>query len=146
MKVVQHPALRGTAQPSLLCRLYLLCEKEVSPANSILLRNNPPAGREMSRLETGRSCNVNLRDILLPVFHHNMQRLTQTQGSADIAKDKMYLQLYTNLKNMTRAVSHTGDLFTSLQADLDAMRTLAGQHAGQYVFVSQLCTDSHSFY
>lgn len=48
------------------------------------------------------------------------------------AKDRLYGQLAANLKNMSRAIGQTADLFEQLQADLDAMRVLAGTHAAQW--------------
>jgi hypothetical protein len=48
------------------------------------------------------------------------------------AKDRLYGQLVANLKNMSRAIGQTADLFEQLQADLDAMRVLAGTHAAQW--------------
>jgi hypothetical protein len=51
--------------------------------------------------------------------------------SATQAKDRLYAQLATSLKNTSRTIGHTADLFEQLQLDLDAMRTLAGIHAAQ---------------
>jgi hypothetical protein len=53
--------------------------------------------------------------------------------NATQAKDRLYAQLATSLKRMSRAVGYSADLFEQLQVDLDAMRTLAGIHAAQYV-------------
>ena len=53
--------------------------------------------------------------------------------SATQAKDRLYAQLASSLKNMTRAVGQTADLMEQLQTDLDAMRVLAGTHAAQWV-------------
>lgn len=52
--------------------------------------------------------------------------------NATQAKDRLYGQLAANLKNMSRAIGQTADLFEQLQADLDAMRVLAGTHAAQW--------------
>lgn len=52
-------------------------------------------------------------------------------SSATQAKDRLYAQLATSLKNMSRAVGQTADLVEQLQVDLDAMRTLGGIHAAQ---------------
>ena len=57
--------------------------------------------------------------------------------NATLAKDRLYGQLASNLKNMSRIMGHTADLFEQLQTDLDAMRVLAGTHAAQYVFSVQ---------
>jgi len=51
--------------------------------------------------------------------------------NATQAKDRLYGQLAARLKNMSRAVGQTADLFEQLQTDLDAMRVLAGTHAAQ---------------
>jgi hypothetical protein len=51
--------------------------------------------------------------------------------NATQAKDRLYGQLAASLKNMSRAVGQTADLFEQLQTDLDAMRVLAGTHAAQ---------------
>lgn len=51
--------------------------------------------------------------------------------NATQAKDRLYAQLASSIKNMSRAVGQTADLFEQLQVDLDAMRTLAGTHAAQ---------------
>jgi len=56
--------------------------------------------------------------------------------NATQAKDRLYAQLSTSLKNMSRAVGQTADLFEQLQVDLDAMRTLAGIHAAQFMTVA----------
>jgi len=56
--------------------------------------------------------------------------------SATQANDRLYAQLATSLKNMCRAVGQTADLFEQLQVDLDAMRTLAGIHAAQFMTVA----------
>jgi len=56
--------------------------------------------------------------------------------NATQAKDRLYAQLATSLKNMSRAVGLTADLFEQLQVDLDAMRTLAGIHAAQFMTVA----------
>lgn len=61
-------------------------------------------------------------------MNHYSQPTNATQ-----AKDRLYAQLATSLKNMSRAVGQTADLFEQLQVDLDAMRGLAGIHAAQYV-------------
>ncbi|KIJ61975.1 hypothetical protein HYDPIDRAFT_30798 [Hydnomerulius pinastri MD-312] len=52
------------------------------------------------------------------------------------AKDRLYGQLAASLKNMSRAVGQTADLFEQLQTDLDAMRVLAGTHAAQFMTVA----------
>lgn len=51
--------------------------------------------------------------------------------NATQAKDRLYAQLATSLKNMSRAVGQTADLFEQLHIDLDAMRTLSSIHAAQ---------------
>ncbi|KAG1741535.1 uncharacterized protein EDB91DRAFT_1052765 [Suillus paluster] len=56
--------------------------------------------------------------------------------NATQAKDRLYGQLAANLKNMSRAVGQTADLFEQLQTDLDAMRVLAGTHAAQFMTVA----------
>ncbi|KAG1797732.1 uncharacterized protein HD556DRAFT_1354880 [Suillus plorans] len=56
--------------------------------------------------------------------------------NATQAKDRLYSQLATSLKNMSRAVGQTADLFEQLQTDLDAMRVLAGTHAAQFMTVA----------
>ena len=61
-------------------------------------------------------------------MNHFLQPANATQ-----AKDRLYAQLSTSLKNMSRAVGQTADLFEQLQVDLDAMRGLAGIHAAQCV-------------
>ncbi|KAH7927854.1 hypothetical protein BV22DRAFT_1127034 [Leucogyrophana mollusca] len=60
-----------------------------------------------------------------------MSTLNATQ-----AKDRLYAQLASTLKNMSRAVGQTADLFEQLQVDLDAMRVLAGTHAAQFMTVA----------
>ncbi|KAF9245332.1 hypothetical protein BU15DRAFT_41242 [Melanogaster broomeanus] len=52
------------------------------------------------------------------------------------AKDRLYAQLAASLKNMSRVVGQTADLFEQLQNDLDAMRVLAGTHAAQFMTVA----------
>ncbi|OJA09753.1 hypothetical protein AZE42_01479 [Rhizopogon vesiculosus] len=56
--------------------------------------------------------------------------------NATQAKDRLYGQLAASLKNMSRAVGQTADLFEQLQTDLDAMRVLAGTHAAQFMTVA----------
>lgn len=56
-----------------------------------------------------------------------------SRSGAAQAKDRLYAQLASNLKNMSRAVGQTADLMEQLQNDLDAMRVLAGTHAAQCV-------------
>ncbi|KAG1897508.1 uncharacterized protein F5891DRAFT_1044480 [Suillus fuscotomentosus] len=56
--------------------------------------------------------------------------------NATQAKDRLYSQLAASLKNMSRAVGQTADLFEQLQTDLDAMRVLAGTHAAQFMTVA----------
>lgn len=58
---------------------------------------------------------------------------TMSRSGATQAKDRLYAQLASRLKNMSRAVSQTADLMEHLQNDLDAMRVLAGIHAAQCV-------------
>jgi len=62
-------------------------------------------------------------------LHLKCDNATQT-------KDRLYAQLATSLKNMSRAVGKTADLFEQLQVDLGAMRTLAGIHAAQFMVVA----------
>ncbi|KAH7881798.1 hypothetical protein F5I97DRAFT_667436 [Phlebopus sp. FC_14] len=54
-------------------------------------------------------------------------------SSATQAKDRLYAQLASTLKNMSRVVGRSADLFEQLQTDLDAMRVLAGTHAAQFM-------------
>jgi hypothetical protein len=65
-----------------------------------------------------------------PVFSATMNPYSQPPNATQ-AKDRLYAQLATSLKHMSRAVGQTADLFEQLQVDLDAMRTLAGIHAAQ---------------
>lgn len=58
---------------------------------------------------------------------------TMSRSGATQAKDRLYAQLASSLKNMSRAVGQTADLMEQLQNDLDAMRVLAGTHAAQCV-------------
>ncbi|KIJ20770.1 hypothetical protein PAXINDRAFT_65999 [Paxillus involutus ATCC 200175] len=57
-------------------------------------------------------------------------------SGATQAKDRLYSQLAARLKNMSRVVGQTADLFEQLQNDLDAMRVLAGTHAAQFMTVA----------
>ncbi|KAF8434335.1 hypothetical protein L210DRAFT_3553668 [Boletus edulis BED1] len=59
-----------------------------------------------------------------------------SRPGATQAKDRLYAQLASSLKNMSRAVGQTADLMEQLQNDLDAMRVLAGTHAAQWVAYS----------
>ena len=54
-----------------------------------------------------------------------------SRSGATQAKDRLYGQLASSLKNMSRAIGQTADLMEQLQNDLDAMRVLAGTHAAQ---------------
>ncbi|KAL4063186.1 hypothetical protein V8B97DRAFT_1955727 [Scleroderma yunnanense] len=58
----------------------------------------------------------------------NIQPTNATQ-----AKDRLYGQLASSIRNMSRAVGQTADLFEQLQMDLDAMRVLAGTHAAHFM-------------
>ncbi|KAG2141343.1 hypothetical protein DEU56DRAFT_796351 [Suillus clintonianus] len=51
--------------------------------------------------------------------------------NATQTKDRLYDQLAASLKNVSRAVGQTADLFEHLQTNLSAMRVLAGTHAAQ---------------
>ncbi|KAI0033672.1 hypothetical protein K488DRAFT_84709 [Vararia minispora EC-137] len=53
--------------------------------------------------------------------------------SATQAKDRQYAQLAMSLNRLARSVGQTVDMFEHLQVDLDAMRTLAGLHAAQFM-------------
>lgn len=53
--------------------------------------------------------------------------------NATQAKDRLYGQLAASLRNMSRGVGQTADLFEQLQTDLDAMRVLAGTHAAHFM-------------
>ena len=55
-------------------------------------------------------------------------------SSATQAKERQYVQLAASLTRLSRAIGQTAVLFDQLQVDLDAMRTLSGLHAAQYVF------------
>ncbi|KAG6333517.1 hypothetical protein ID866_5570 [Astraeus odoratus] len=61
---------------------------------------------------------------------------TSYPTNATQAKDRLYGQLAASLKNMTRVMGQTADLFEQLQTDLDAMRVLAGTHAAQFMTVA----------
>lgn len=73
-----------------------------------------------------------------------------SRAGATQAKDRLYAQLASSLKNMSRAIGQTADLMEQLQNDLDAMRVLAGTNAAQWVAdchgalfrVTILCLDS----
>ncbi|EGN96644.1 hypothetical protein SERLA73DRAFT_184746 [Serpula lacrymans var. lacrymans S7.3] len=56
--------------------------------------------------------------------------------NATQAKDRLYAQLSTSLKGMSRAVVQTADLLEQLQTDLDAMKMLAAIHAAQFMTVA----------
>ena len=60
-----------------------------------------------------------------------LQPTTMSRSGATQAKDRLYGQLASSLKNMSRAIGQTADLMEQLQNDLDAMRVLAGTHAAQ---------------
>lgn len=63
---------------------------------------------------------------------------TMSRSGATQAKDRLYAQLASSLKNMSRAIGQTADLMEHLQNDLDAMRVLAGTHAAQCVAVFRI--------
>lgn len=81
-----------------------------------------------------------LRPTVTQVLSVSTEHLLEMNPSyptnATQAKDKLYGQLATSFKNMSRAVGRTADLFEQLQADLDAMRVLAGTHAAQFMTVA----------
>ncbi|KAI6120510.1 hypothetical protein EDD17DRAFT_1506444 [Pisolithus thermaeus] len=80
---------------------------------------------------------------LRPTWHDSVYGTTELANmnpsyptNATQAKGKLYGQLAASFKNMSRAVGQTADLFEQLQADLDAMRVLAGTHAAQFMTVA----------
>ncbi|VDC06509.1 unnamed protein product [Peniophora sp. CBMAI 1063] len=54
-------------------------------------------------------------------------------SSAIQAKERQYAQLASSLTRLSRAIGQTSVLFEQLQVDLDAMRTLSGLHAAQFM-------------
>lgn len=55
--------------------------------------------------------------------------------NATVRKDRLYSQLAASLKRLKQQEARSTDLMGVLQADLDAMRTFAGIHAAQCVFL-----------
>lgn len=53
--------------------------------------------------------------------------------SATQAKDRHYAQLGNSLQRLSQAVGQTADLSEHLKVTLDAMKTLAANHAAQCV-------------
>lgn len=80
--------------------------------------------RAAEPLVTPRSCEILPSDARPP---------TMSRSGATQAKDRLYAQLASRLKNMSRAIGQSADLMEQLQNDLDAMRVLAGTHAAQWV-------------
>ena len=71
--------------------------------------------------------------------HGNTMNIHPSSTNATQAKDRLYGQLAASIRNMSRAVGQTADLFEQLQTDLDAMRVLAGTHAAQYDIPRSRC-------
>ena len=60
-----------------------------------------------------------------------MNTTTLAPTSATQTKERLYSQLAGSIGRMSRAISHTADLFEQLQVDLQAMRTFAGLDAAK---------------
>lgn len=59
--------------------------------------------------------------------------------SATHSKDRRYLELAQCLTRLSRAMGQTADLCEHLKVNLDAMKSLAANHAAQYApFASRL--------
>ncbi|KAG9308609.1 hypothetical protein JVU11DRAFT_11716 [Chiua virens] len=79
------------------------------------------------------ACEFTLTTNVISVGNPSRFQPTMSRSGATQAKDRLYAQLASNIKNMSRAVGQTADLMEQLQNDLDAMRVLAGTHAAQWV-------------
>ncbi|KAI0080172.1 hypothetical protein K474DRAFT_1590434 [Panus rudis PR-1116 ss-1] len=74
-----------------------------------------------------------------------MQSQTGLPTNATQAKDRHYAQLGSSIRRMANAVGQTAELSEQLRVTLDAMKTLAANHAAQFMTVAaELNADAES--
>ncbi|KAJ3480402.1 hypothetical protein NLI96_g8376 [Meripilus lineatus] len=56
--------------------------------------------------------------------------------NATQSKDRRYLELAQSLQRLSRAMGQTADLCEHLKVNLDAMKSLAANHAAQFMTVA----------
>ncbi|KAF7319079.1 hypothetical protein HMN09_00244200 [Mycena chlorophos] len=57
-------------------------------------------------------------------------------NTATYKKERKYAELASALARMSKAITHTADLCTEVQLDLEAMRNFAGHDAAKFMTVA----------